>query len=275
MIKGKNYINGEFIDGNIYFDKINPSDLEIIGKFPKSDKLLVEEVVKIAKNSQKLWKNISKVKRGEYFDNLCQRISRRKDEIAHLISKETGKNLNESYAEVIEALHMAQFTFGKSRMPSGEIIPSELSERDSYVIRKPKGVVAVISPWNFPFAIGGFWCAAPSLLEGNTVVFKPSELTPMTGQLIAELYHEAGFPNGVFNLIHGDGETGKYLVESDINHICFTGSVEVGKEIRKVCAESRDKTCSCEMGSKSAVIVFEDADLDLAVQACLNSAFKL
>ena len=144
------------------------------------------------------------------------------------------------------------------------------------LFRKPKGVIAVISPWNFPAAIGGFWCTAPALLEGNTVVWKPSEETPGIGQVITELYTMAGFPPGVINLIHGDGFVGKTLVEHpDINHICFTGSYEVGREIQLACASQGKKSCSCEMGSKSAVIVFADTNIDMAVKACITSAYKL
>lgn len=275
MYIGMNYLNGEWCPTRPDFTKYNPSTLETLGSFPLSNDGEVAEAVTAARRAQKKWQAIGRVQRAEYFDKLCQLIKRDHDKIVRVISEETGKNVNESHAEVIEALHMTQYTFGRARMPSGDVVASELPERDSYVIRKPKGVVAVISPWNFPFAIGGFWCAAPAILEGNTVVFKPSELTPMTGQLIAELYHEAGFPLGVFNLLHGDGVTGDALVNADVNHICFTGSVQVGREIRKACANSRDKTCSCEMGSKSAVIVFDDCDIDLAVQAAVNSAFKL
>lgn len=113
-------------------------------------------------------------------------------------------------------------------------------------------------------------------MEGNTVVFKPSELTPAVGQMVAQLIHEAGFPAGVFNLIHGKGHTGESLVNhKDVNHIAFTGSAAVGEVIQDICNSKVNKSCSCEMGSKSAVIVFEDADLDLAVDACINSAFKL
>jgi aldehyde dehydrogenase (NAD+) len=275
MYIGMNYVNGDWCPTRPDFTKYNPSTLCALGSFPLSSESEIKEAVASARYAQKKWRDIGRVQRAEYFDKLCQLIKRDHDKIVKVISEETGKNLNESHAEVIEALHMAQYTFGKSRMPSGDVIASELPERDSYVIKKPKGIVAIISPWNFPFAIGGFWCAAPALLEGNTVVFKPSELSPMTGQLITQLYHEAGFPPGVFNLVHGDGFTGSNLVNSDVNHICFTGSVQVGQTIRSACANSRDKTCSCEMGSKSAVIVFDDCDIDLAVQASLNSALKL
>lgn len=275
----KNYINGQFVDTpNCSIDDLlpsyNPCNDEIIGHFPFSTKEEVGNAITAARKAFSSWRKISRLKRGDYFDILCQLLKSRKDYIAKTISLETGKSLNESNAEVVEALHMCQLCFGKSKESVGQVFASELEERDCYVIKKPKGVVAVITPWNFPFALN-FWCAAPSILEGNTVVFKPSELTPLVGQVITELYHEAGFPPGVFNTTHGDAITGQEIVNGDVNHICFTGSVQAGREIRKACSESLDKTCSCEMGSKSAVMVFDDADLDLAVQACLNSAFKL
>ena len=170
---------------------------------------------------------------------------------------------------------MAQYAFGTGRMPYGEAIASELPEKDAYMLRKPKGVVAIIAPFNFPFAIGGFWCAGPALVEGNTVILKPSEDVPLIGQITAQLYHDAGFPPGVFNLLQGDGKTGNWIIHQPVDHVCFTGSAEVGMHVRKVCAESWHKTCSCEMGSKSAVIVHEDANFDMAMAACLASAYKL
>jgi len=274
MYIGKNYI-GDFLDARADFNSINPSTNELLGQFPQSTQSEVDKAVNTASQSFNGWRSLSRVQRSEFIFKLAQVLDDSKEYVARHISLETGKSLNESMAEVIEALHMAQYCFGKGREPFGEIVSSELSERDSYVIRKPKGVVAVVAPWNFPFAIGGFWCAAPALLEGNTVVFKPSELTPIVGQITAELYHMAGFPLGVFNLVHGNGDVGDMLVRHElVNHIAFTGSVEVGRNIRKICAEG-EKTCSCEMGSKSAVIVFEDGDIDLAVNAALNSAFKL
>lgn len=269
-----NYI-GEFIPVRNDFDSLNPSTGQVIGRFPQSSASDVNSAVEMAATQFTSWRSLSRIRRAEHILNLCKVLETRIDFISKWISLETGKSLNESKAEVVEGLHMAQYCFGKGREPCGEIISSELEERDSFVIRKPKGVVAVIAPWNFPFAIGGFWCAAPALLEGNTVVFKPSELTPIIGQITAELYYEAGFPKGVFNMIHGDGEVGKLLVEhKKVNHVAFTGSVETGRSIRRTCAEG-EKTCSCEMGSKSAVMVFNDADMEIAISACLNSAFKL
>jgi len=272
---GMNYIGG-FIPTRADFASFNPATEEPIGWFPQSTELEINEALNAAKKAFPSWSALSRVQRAEYFWKLSKVLESKVEDIVKAISLETGKSLNESRAEVIEALHMAQFCFGKGKEACGDIISSEIPERDSFVIRKPKGVVAVIAPWNFPFAIGGFWCAGPSLLEGNTVVFKPSELTPMVGQIVAVCFQEAGFPFGVFNLLHGDGNVGVSIVNDDrVNHIAFTGSAEVGKYIRLACANSWNKTCSCEMGSKSAVIVFDDCDFDLAVSACVNSAFKL
>jgi len=275
MYIGMNYIDGNFYPNRPDFSSYNPSTEAEIGIFPQSTKEEVAKAYQAARKAQPGWRALSRVARAEYFDRLCQVL---KNESAHLVkcvSQETGKTKNESLAEVNEALHMAQYTFGKGREPFGEVIASEIALKDSYAIRKPKGVVAVIAPWNFPFAIGGFWCSAPALLEGNTVVFKPSEDTPIIGQIIAELYKEAGFPAGVFNLIHGDGWVGDSLARQDVDHICFTGSAEVGQHIRHICADSWHKTCSCEMGSKSAVMVFADGDMELALNACIASAYKL
>ncbi len=276
MYIGMNYINGSFCPTRPDFSDINPSTEESLGMFPQSTLLEVEEAVTAAHFAFPGWKRLSRINRADYMERLCQAIRDRHDDLVKAISEETGKNLNESHAEVIEALHMAQYCFGKGRESFGSVVASEIAEKDAYAFRKPKGVVAVIAPWNFPFAIGGFWCAAPALLEGNTVVLKPSEDTPYLGQLTAELYDAAGFPPGVFNVVHGDGNTGAALSVNDkVAHICFTGSAEVGRTIRTVCANSWHKTSSCEMGSKSACMIFDDADYDLALSAAIASAFKL
>ena len=277
IVEGKNYINGNFIEasGENIFKSKDPATGEILGFFPESGKSDVDSAYHFARDSFYGWRQYSRVQRAEYFLKLANIIEKRKEEIAKVISLETGKVYNESIAEVNEALHMAQYAFSTGRMPYGEAIASELPEKDAYMLRKPKGVVAIIAPFNFPFAIGGFWCAAPALVEGNTVILKPSEDVPWVGQLTAELYHEAGFPPGVFNMVQGDGKVGNGLIRQDVDHVCFTGSADVGMHVRKTCAESWHKTCSCEMGSKSAVIIHEDANYDMAMAACLASAYKL
>tara|TARA_B100000749_G_scaffold276167_1_gene262936 strand:+ start:460 stop:1953 length:1494 start_codon:yes stop_codon:yes gene_type:complete len=277
ITQGLHYINGQWTGGGqqAAFDSKNPATKEIIGSFPQATQSEVDSTYHFARDSFYGWREYGRVRRAEYFLKLANLIEERSEELARTISEETGKTYNESIAEVNEALHMAQYAFSTGRMPYGEAIASELPEKDAYMLRKPKGVVAIVAPFNFPFAIGGFWCAAPALVEGNTVILKPSEDTPLVGQLTAELYHEAGFPPGVFNLLHGDGEVGDMLIREDVDHVCFTGSADVGMHVRKVCAESWHKTCSCEMGSKSAVIIHEDANYDMAMAACLASAYKL
>lgn len=273
--QGRNYVNGMWGPHRPDFFSLDPAKDHQLAWFPETDRGGVEEAVEAARLAQKSWKAVSRVKRSDYFDNLAQLIKRDHDKLVEAISLETGKSLNESHAEVIESLHMVQYVAGSGRTPFGEVIASELSTKDAYTMRKPKGVVAVVSPWNFPLAIGSFWCSAPAICEGNCVVHKPSELTPMVAQLAANLYEEAGFPAGVYNLIHGADKTGAALVEADVDCILFTGSAEVGQKIRQHCASTWHKTCSCELGSKSAVIVFSDGDFDLALDATLASAFKL
>ncbi|MAF24304.1 aldehyde dehydrogenase [bacterium] len=274
--EASNYINRKFLKSEgEFFDNINPSTKESVGKFPQSTPTEVSLAYTGARIAFEKWRKLSRVKRGDHFFKVAQIIERRREELAVIISAETGKSYNESIAEVNEALHMAQYAFGSGRNPIGEVIASEISEKDSYMLRKPKGVIAIVSPFNFPVAIGAFWCAAPALVEGNTVILKPSEDAPMSSHMCAEIYHEAGFPRGVFNVVYGDGDVGNLLVREEVDHICFTGSAEVGQHVRKVAAESWHKTTSCEMGSKSAVIILDDADLDLAIPACIASAFKL
>lgn len=277
MFEGKNFIDNEFDNSekDQFFNAENPSTEEIYGTFPQSTANDIGRAVSSARKAFSKWKLESRVRRAEYFDKLASLIQANHDLLKQAISIETGKNLNESHAEVNEALHMCQVVAAMGRQSIGECFASELASKDSWVVRKPRGVVAVISPWNFPLAIGSFWCAAPAIVEGNTVVHKPSELTPMVNQIVAQLYQLAGFPNGVFNLIHGDGYVGEQLVHSDVDVILFTGSAEVAQKIKLHCASTNLKTCSVEAGSKSATMVFEDGNLDLAVDVSIASAFKL
>lgn len=278
-MEGKNYINGEWSvphakDESSYYN-INPSTGKPLGAFPLSGPSEVDLAVKSARKAFHKWKKVSRFVRSDYMNRVAQIIENRKEELAEVISLETGKNYNESIAEVNESLHMAQFAFGSGRYSHGEVVASEIQEKDSYMIRKPKGVVAIISPFNFPLAIGAYWCAAPALVEGNTVILKPSEDAPMSSQLAIEIYEEAGIPAGVINLVHGEGDTGNLLAIDDVDHICFTGSAEVGQHIRRVAADSWHKTTSCEMGSKSACIIFDDVEMDLALEAAVASVYKL
>ncbi len=273
----RNYINGEFVQysAQVGYEKINPATGAKISVWPITQAPEVNRTLSAAREAFKTWRKISRVKRAEYFYEVAKIVEKRKQQIANIISLETGKSINESIAEVNEALHMAQYAFGSGRAPQGEAVASEIEAKDSYMLRKPKGVVAIVSPFNFPVAIGAFWCAAPAIVEGNTVVLKPSEDTPLSSNICAQIFEEAGIPKGVFNVIHGDGFTGDLLVRGEVDHICFTGSAEVGQHIRGVAAESWHKTTSCEMGSKSSCIIFDDVEFNLALDSAIASAFKL
>jgi aldehyde dehydrogenase (NAD+) len=220
------------------------------------------------------WRRGSRIYRAELFNRLAQLIERDTDALAHLMARECGKVVTECRAEVVEGLHMVQYVFGTGRMPTGDVLASEVAEKDAFVRRKPWGVVAVITPWNFPFAVP-LWMLGPSLLEGNTAVFKPSEDTPAVGQKIVELFEEAGFPPGVINLVHGDHVPGEALVRDPrVNVVLFTGSYDVGKHIQQLSADLSNRIVAAEMGSKSAVIICADARLDLAVTCAVISSLR-
>jgi aldehyde dehydrogenase (NAD+) len=275
-IRGRNLIAGQWLPADgACFQSHNPAHIdEVVGAFPATTSDQAGRAVAAARAAFPAWRRTSRIRRAELFDNLAQLVKRDTDDLARLMARECGKVVTECRAEVIEGLHMIQYVFGTGRMPIGEVLASEIEEKDAYMRRKPWGVVAVITPWNFPFAVP-LWMLGPSLLEGNTAVFKPSEDTPAIGQRLAELFEEAGFPAGVLNLVHGDHVPGEALVRSpDVNVVLFTGSYEVGQHIQKVSADFYDRIVAAEMGSKSAVIVCADARIDLAVNCALISAFK-
>ncbi|MDB5311663.1 MAG: aldHT [Gemmataceae bacterium] len=274
-VRGQLAIAGEWTSARDDFTSLSPANLaEVIGTFPNATAGEVADAVRAARAAFPGWRRTSRILRAECFDRLAQLIKRDTDALAHLMARECGKNITECRAEVVEGLHMVQYVFGTGRMPVGEVLASEIAEKDVFVRRKPWGVVAVITPWNFPFAVP-LWMLGPSLLEGNTCVFKPSEDTPAIGQRLVELFAEAGFPAGTVNLLHGDGSVGEALVrDPGVNVVCFTGSYEVGKRIQELSAGLHDRIVAAEMGSKSAVIVCEDARFDLAVTAGIISGFK-
>ena len=275
-ITGRLLLDGHFLNpGSRNFESRSPSQQsEVIGIFPRGTAEDAKIAVAAARAAYPAWRRTSRIRRAELFDNLAQIVKRETDALALLMARECGKVVSECRAEVVEGLHMIQYVCGTGRMPMGDVLASEIAEKDAFMRRKPWGVVAVITPWNFPFAVP-LWMLGPSLSEGNTAVFKPSEDTPAIGQRLTELFAEAGFPPGVINLVHGDAEAGEALVKDPgVNVVLFTGSYDVGRRIQEVSAGLFDRLVAAEMGSKSAVIVCEDAKMDLAVMAALISAFK-
>jgi aldehyde dehydrogenase (NAD+) len=275
-ISGRHFVAGRWLpSAGARFESLNPAcQEEVVGVFPRAGVAEADQAVAAARNAFSGWRRTSRIRRAELFDNLAQLVKRDTDRLAELMARECGKVVSECRAEVVEGLHMIQYVFGTGRMPIGDVLASEIPEKDAYMRRKPWGVMAVITPWNFPFAVP-LWMLGPSLVEGNTAVFKPSEDTPAVGQRLVELFEEAGFPPGTINLIHGEAEAGEALVKNPgVNVVLFTGSYDVGHRIQQLSAEHYDRIVASEMGSKSAVIVCADARLDLAVTCGIVSAFK-
>ncbi len=274
-MEGKNYIHGAFVDSasGERFESRNPANAdEVLGVFPLSNEKDVSNAVNAAHAAYDGWRHLSRIKRGEYLDEFTQFIKKDREEIARFMAKECGKGIIESRADVTEGIHMAQYVFGTTRMPHGDVIDSEIPEKDAFMRRKPKGVVVAITAWNFPFAVP-LWLICPSVVEGNTVIFKPSRETACIGNKIAEYAHKAGFPPGVINVVQGG--CGDALVKHPGTHVVlFVGSNAVGSEIKKVVAGFDHKMAACEMGGKNALIVLDDARLDIAVNAAVISAFK-
>jgi aldehyde dehydrogenase (NAD+) len=277
-IKGMNYIGGRWAPATAgeTFEDRNPADTrDLLGSFPRSSAQDAARAVAAAREAFPGWRGLSLIRRGEVLDRFAQQVKADTEELARLLARENGKALSEARADVVEGLHMAQYWFGRARTPWGEVLASEIAGKESYELRKPKGVVAAITPWNFPFAIP-LWLICPSLLAGNTVVFKPAEETPLLGQRLVEHFEKAGLPAGVLNLVHGFGEEAGWplVAHPEVDVVLFTGSAEVGSKIKAECARDYRKFAVCEMGGKNGMIVFDDADFDLAVNAALLSAFR-
>ncbi len=275
-VASQNYIDGSWQKASTTFESLNPANKrDVVGTVPRGTEADVDAAVGAAKAAYESWRELSWVNRAEVVDRFAQLLKRDLDDLGQTVTRECGKPLNEGMADVVEALHMAQYVAGLGRMPNGFTVSSEVPAKDAYILKRPKSVVACITPWNFPVAIP-LWVILPSVLAGNTVVFKPSEETPICAHKLMALFHEAGFPAGVINIVHGMGEdVGEALVRhKDVAVVLFTGSRAVGKHIQQIAAADAYKFAATEMGGKNATIVLEDADLDIAVNACVLGAFK-
>src|SRR5688572_2191183 len=271
----KNYIGGEWVDatGDETFDTTNPANGETIGTFPRSSEADVDRAVEAAKEAYESWRLTPAPRRGEILFRVGQRFIDTKDELTELMVREMGKVRAEAGGDVQEAIDMTFYMAGEGRRLFGQTTPSEMPDKFQMSVRMPVGVVGVITPWNFPIAIPS-WKIAPALVCGDTVVFKPATDTPMLGERFVEIFEEAGLPPGVLNIVHGGGSTvGERLVKHpDVPLISLTGSREVGVETAKNAAPLL-KHVHLELGGKNAIIVMDDADIDLAVDGILWSAF--
>jgi alpha-ketoglutaric semialdehyde dehydrogenase len=271
----KNYIAGEWVDaaGGEKFDSLSPATGEKIGTFPKSGREDVDRAVEAAAEAYREWRLVPAPKRGEILFRFGRLVQERKDDLADLMTREMGKVLAEAGGDVQEAIDMSYYMAGEGRRLFGQTTPSELPDKFNMSIRQPIGVVGVITPWNFPIAIPS-WKIVPALICGNTVVFKPANDTPLLGERFVELLVEAGVPPGVVNVVHGYGrEVGDRIVRHpQVRVITLTGSRETGVAVLEAAAENL-KHVHLELGGKNAIIVMDDADLDLAVDGIVWSAF--
>ena len=271
----QNFIAGEWADAasGDTFESTSPADGETIGVFPRSGAEDVDRAVAAAKEAYRKWRLVPAPKRGELLFRFAQLLVEHKAELTDLMTHEMGKVKAEAGGDVQEAIDMSYYMGGEGRRLFGQTTPSELRDKFQMSVRTPIGVIGVITPWNFPIAIPS-WKIAPALVAGNTVVFKPASDTPALGQRFVELLDEAGVPKGVVNIVHGGGgAVGDGLVRHpDVRVISLTGSRETGVKVLEAAAEGL-KHVHLELGGKNAIIVMDDADLDLAVDGIVWSAF--
>ena len=272
----KNYIGGVWVESTSgkTFESRNPAHSgQVVGEFQDSNEFDVDHAVGVAKDSFKMWKNTPAPKRAEILFRAAEILIRDKECIAKQMTQEMGKVIAETRGDVQEAIDMAYYAAGEGRRLAGETVPSELKNKWCMTIRQPMGVIGAITPWNFPIAIPA-WKAFPALVAGNTMVIKPAEDTPWSVIKLAEVFHEAGLPAGVFNVVTGYGPSaGMPLVKHPkVKVISFTGSSATGRLIAKECSEL-GKKYSLELGGKNSITVTENADLDLAVEGVIFGAF--
>jgi len=255
------------------FESLNPSTGEVIDSFPRSGADDVARAVDIARETWESWRLVPAPERGNILFRFAQVLEQHKAELSDLMTREMGKVKAEAGGDVQEAIDMSYYMGGEGRRLFGQTTPSELRDKFMMSVRMPVGVVGAITPWNFPIAIPA-WKLCPAIVCGNTVVLKPAEDTPKLAQRFVDLLQEAGLPEGVVQIVHGFGEeAGDALVKHpDVPVITFTGSRETGVLVTKNAADEL-KHVHLELGGKNAIIVMDDADVDLAVDGILWSAF--
>jgi aldehyde dehydrogenase (NAD+) len=272
----KNFVGGDWVPpiGGEYFDNRNPADVsDTIGRFPLSGAADVERAVESAQRGFALWRATPAPARGDVLRRIGDLLTQRKEEMADLMTREMGKPLTETRGDVQEGIDTAYYAASEGRRLFGHTVPSEMRNKWAMSFRRPIGICGIITPFNFPLAIPT-WKMFPALLCGNACIFKPAEDVPGTGHMLVEIMLEAGLPPEVIQLVHGVGES---VGAAIVNHpsipvISFTGSTETGRIVGETCGRMH-KRLSLEMGGKNAMIVFDDANLDLALDGVLWGAF--
>src|SRR5256885_2842079 len=272
----KNLIGGEWAESRCgrFFEKANlAANNALVGTFPASTKEDVADAVAAAKQAYERWRLVPAPRRAEIIFRAGEILVERKEDYAREMTREMGKVLKETRGDVQEAIDTAFYMAGEGRRLEGVTVPSELPNKFAMAVRVPIGVCGMIAPWNFPMAIPS-WKIFPCIVAGNTCVIKPAEDTPLSTINLVRALMDAGLPKGVVNIVHGYGpDAGAPIVEHpDVRAISFTGSSEVGRMIGEAAAPTF-KPCSLAMGGKNAIIVLNDANVDLAVEGALWGAF--
>jgi alpha-ketoglutaric semialdehyde dehydrogenase len=272
----RNFIGGKWLESSSTrtLQNINPADTDdILGTIRQATRDEARAAVESAAGAFASWRSTPAPTRGRIVASAARLMEEKKEELAQLLTREEGKTIAEARGELQRSINVADFCAGESRRMNGETIQSELPLNFAYTIKQPLGVVACVTPWNFPVAIP-VWKIAPALVAGNTVVFKPASLTPATAVRIIEIFEAAGIPPGVLNLVLGSGsDAGDEIIgHPAVKAVSFTGSNGVGIRLYEQVSRRGGKV-QCEMGGKNPVVVLEDADLDLAVESTAQGAF--
>jgi acyl-CoA reductase-like NAD-dependent aldehyde dehydrogenase len=268
-----NLIAGEWVGSN-GVENINPSNTnEIVGLYASASADDAKTAIAAAKAAFPAWSRSGILERHAILKKTADEILARKEELGNLLAREEGKTLPEAIGETIRAAQIFDFFAGEALRLAGEVLPSVRPNIGVEITREPIGVIGIITPWNFPIAIPA-WKIAPALCYGNTIVFKPAELVPGCSWAIADILHRAGLPKGVLNLVMGKGSVvGQAMLDSpDLAGITFTGSTGTGKRVAAASIEHNRKF-QLEMGGKNPMVVLDDADLTVAVEAAANSGF--
>jgi aldehyde dehydrogenase (NAD+) len=271
-----NYIDGRWTAtaGKERIVNRNPADTDdVIGEFPEATREDARAAIAAAQKAFPPWRATPAPERGRILMRAAQIALSRKEELARAMTREEGKIYREALGEIVKGVNLLEYYAGEGFRIQGRTLPSEMRATFTYTIRQPLGVVSLITPWNFPWAIP-VWKSAPALVAGNTAVLKPASLTPHTAYLLAKIYEEAGVPAGVLNLVTGRGSTvgDELVVNPTVRAVSFTGSNDVGTKLYESAARRGIKV-TCEMGGKNALIVMDDADLPLALAGTVQSAF--
>lgn len=271
-----NFIAGKWVGEkkNGTIKSINPANTEdVVAEFPIATIADTKKAIESAKEAFKTWRKIPSPARARYIEKAVRIARSQAEDLAKVMTREEGKILSEAKGEIEKGINLLEWYSGEGLRFMGMTAPSEIPNNLLYTLRYPLGVVSIITPWNFPWAIP-CWKIAPALVAGNTIVFKPASLTPLMAVRLLRIFEEAGLPEGVLNMLVGSGSTvGDEMVKNaGIRAVSFTGSNSVGGRLYEDSARRGIKV-TCEMGGKNPCVIMEDADLDLALGGVVKGAF--